>query len=128
MGTIHSGTEFSHFTALCAITVMTGGFCDKCGYISANSAFNCYALTSNNITAMTGGFCDKCGYISANSAFNLYSLLSNTLTKMNQNYAFINDVIATAMIPIFICGICDKITSFSAFTAGHCDSYDSNLL
>jgi hypothetical protein len=36
-------------------------------------------------------------------------------------------VIAPAQIPILICGICDKIASFSAFTAGHCGSSDSNL-
>ena len=127
-GYISANSAFSRYTLTSNnITAMTGGFCDKCGFISANFAFNRYTLTSNYNTAMTGGCCDKCGYISANSVFNRYTLSSNTLTTMNQIYAFINDVIVTAMISISICGICDKITSFSAFTAGHCDSPDSNI-
>ena len=88
---------------------------DKCGYISANSAFNCYALTS--VFGIHRRSLRQPRFQSLFAAF---------ATKLPR-FPHSPPVIATAMIPIFICDNCDKITSFSAFTAGHCDSSDSNI-
>ena len=45
------------------------------------------------------------------------SLFAAFATKLPR-FPHLPPVIAPAQIPIFICGICDKDTSFSAFTAG----------